>query len=86
LGLFQDLNREELQFKLTFSMGEKAADFVAELWSLLVSAQRSPRGIPPKLEKAAAMAAAELVSATWIPRCRGLSKLVAVVLGRVAVR
>jgi hypothetical protein len=60
-GLFQDLNREELEFKLTFSMGEKAAGFVAALWALLVTAQRSPRGIPPKL----GLAAAELVSATW---------------------
>jgi len=49
----QPLNPYQLQLDITGFLHKDAALFVAELWTLLLSAQNAPRGMPPELVAAA---------------------------------
>lgn len=48
--LLQDMDPRLMQINLTgFLNAKRAREFVAELWDLLVEAQKTEDGIPPKL-------------------------------------
>ena len=53
MGLVQTLDPYKMQLEVTGFLNKHASTFMSELWSLLLSAQKNPRGYPPELLAAA---------------------------------